>query len=100
MRRSILAAAWLGSFLVFLFSSCLPAVAQEKFGSFSGIALDQTGAVVPGVSVTVTSQETGRVITTSCDESGAFSVRNVDPGHYSVRFQRDGFNQVDFPNLT
>ncbi|MDQ3258943.1 MAG: TonB-dependent receptor, partial [Acidobacteriota bacterium] len=67
---------------------------QETTGNLEGTIRDPQGAVVPGVSVTVTS--TGRTEgaradatvgfsrTVTTDDSGFFRVQNVPPGVYSV----------------
>ena len=69
----------------------LPLVAQEQFGNISGAVTDPSGAVVPGVKVTVTNRDTKRALTTTSRDDGSFSVTDIDPGRYSVSFEKTGF---------
>ncbi|MEP6913432.1 MAG: TonB-dependent receptor, partial [bacterium] len=79
---------------VFVLSLAGIALGQETTGNIEGTVKDPQGAVVPGVSVTVTS--TGRTEgarsdatigfsrTVNADENGFFRVQNVPPGVYRV----------------
>jgi hypothetical protein len=68
------------------------AFAQELTGSIEGSITDPTGAVVPGVEVTIQSREsavggtgtTGFRRTVTADNSGFFRVQQVPPGFYTV----------------
>src|SRR5262245_38650902 len=62
--------------------------AQEKFGGLTGVVSDPSGAVLPNVMVTVTNKETNRSITATTGADGAYAIRNVEPGRYTVRFER------------
>ncbi|MFB3906311.1 MAG: carboxypeptidase regulatory-like domain-containing protein [Acidobacteriota bacterium] len=73
--------------------------AQERFGSIVGVVTDSTKAILPGVSVTITNKETNRVFTTTCDESGKFFARDLDPGRYSVKFELPGFKTGEAPDV-
>ena len=44
----------------------------------SGIVRDQTGAVLPGVSIQITNQDTGVARTTMTDEAGRYRVPALD----------------------
>ncbi len=63
--------------------SCASAWAQAT-AAISGKARDQSGAVLPGVTVTATQLETGIVRTTVSNETGAFSLLNLPLGPYRV----------------
>jgi hypothetical protein len=73
--------------------SALPSVvyAQVLYGSVVGNVKDQSGAAVPGATVTITSKETNQVRTATTNEEGGYSVPNVQSGTYEVRVSRDGF---------
>ena len=64
--------------------------AQVLYGSLTGTVTDKTGAVIPGVTVTLTNQETGAVRGTTANESGNYSVLDVLPGTYSVSVAAKG----------
>jgi hypothetical protein len=76
---------------------CMPGLAraQSAAATLSGVVVDETGAVVPDVSVTVLNRATGwqRVETTS--REGAFTVPLLPAGRYVVRAQRDGFTPLE-----
>ena len=48
--------------IAFLFATSTPAAAQAVYGSISGTITDNTGAILPGVTVTVTSNEPKTVV--------------------------------------
>ena len=57
----------------------------------SGTVQDQTGAVVPGVAVAL-STEAGTVVqSTTTDGSGTFRFERVAPGPYALRATFEGF---------
>ncbi len=73
-----------------LVSSTL-AFAQTSRGTVSGIVKDQTGAVIPGASVTLTNTDTTveRAVTTN--DEGFYRFDAVDLGNYSVRIAAPNF---------
>ncbi|MFN2444665.1 MAG: carboxypeptidase regulatory-like domain-containing protein [Vicinamibacterales bacterium] len=70
------------------------AAAQQTESRIVGKALDQSAAALPGVTVSVTSTETGAVRTTVTQGDGSFAVTNLGPGNYEVRFELPGFQGV------
>src|SRR4030095_8927608 len=77
-------------FTMFLFFVS-SAVGQTTFGSIPGSVTDPSGAVVPGVTVSVTNEGTGlerKVVTSS---GGVFNVPNLDVGTYGVTVTATGF---------
>ncbi|MBI2687456.1 MAG: TonB-dependent receptor [Acidobacteria bacterium] len=73
--------------------------AQERFGEIIGTATDPSGAVLPNVSVKVTNKTSLRVVETTTGNSGDYSVRNLDPGRYSVRFMAKGFGTYEVADV-
>ena len=76
--------------LTILVSATL-AVAQSTFGSFVGTVRDPSGAVIGGASVRITNKGTSAQRTAKTDETGSFTVVNLDPGTYDVVVQAAGF---------
>lgn len=68
--------------------------AQSTFGTIRGTVSDASGAVIPGATVTVHSldQNFDRQATTT--DGGDFVVENLQPGHYSITVERDGFSKA------
>src|SRR5262245_30350840 len=67
------------------------ASAQTATATISGLIQDPSGAVLPGVNVSARSSETGRTRTTVTDETGRYSIVNLEPGEYQVRAELQGF---------
>jgi hypothetical protein len=65
--------------------------AQQTESRVVGMVADRSGAVLPGVTVTVTSTDTGAVRTAVTDGDGQYSVTNLGPGSYTVAFELPGF---------
>ncbi|MGH9338987.1 MAG: TonB-dependent receptor domain-containing protein [Acidobacteriota bacterium] len=84
--------------LFFIFGVTATAHAQFR-ASIQGTVTDTSGAVIPGVSVTVTNQETGlsqEVITT---DEGVYRVSALPPGRYTVSAQLEGFKKRVIENV-
>jgi hypothetical protein len=64
--------------------------AQVLYGTITGTVSDKTGAVVPNVVVTITSQDTGQIRTVTANASGDFAFRDVLPGSYVVTVPKTG----------
>ena len=75
------------------------ASAQERGGNIAGTVVDSSGGVVPGVSVTATNDQTNRALSTVTNGEGAFTLLNVEPGRYTVKFDLQGFGSVETPNV-
>lgn len=81
------------AFLLASFVTTAPSTvfAQAETGRVTGTVTDQTDAVVPGATVTLTSVGTGAVRTTTSDQVGRFVFANVLAGPYSVKTELSGF---------
>jgi hypothetical protein len=73
--------------------------AQERSGELTGVATDQSKAVITNVTVTATNKTTDRVITTKTGGDGAFVIRGLEPGRYSVKFEIQGFAPLSFGDV-
>ena len=71
-----------------------PAAAQFDRGTISGVVKDQSGAVVPGVTVTAKSLQTQELATAVTDASGYFTMTTLRPGRYDVGAELDGFKKA------
>jgi hypothetical protein len=65
--------------------------AQTLTGTLSGSVEDQTGAKIPGASITIVSDTSGDKRDTKADSSGFFSVTALPPGSYTVTIATKGF---------
>src|SRR5262245_40201704 len=87
MRRLIVATG-------FIALLTLPALAQRTTGTISGTVKDATGAVMPGVGVSVSGPNIVGAQTTTTNEQGFYRVLNLPPGDYEVVFSLGGFKTV------
>src|SRR5262245_14037454 len=73
-----------------------PATAQIATGSIYGTVVDQQGAVLPGVDVTLQAVSIGgQPRGTVTDSQGQFRFLNLDPGNYKVSTDLTGFNKME-----
>jgi TonB family protein len=70
-----------------------PAAAQSTTSQLSGTVYDQSGAVVPGVLITLTPSE-GAAQTAITHEGGAYVFKSVGPGKYSLQARLPGFKTM------
>jgi hypothetical protein len=74
--------------------------AQAVYGSISGTIKDNTGGVLPGVTVRVTSVERRTADEVISNESGFYMKDRLLPGTYEVRAELSGFKMPIFANVT
>jgi hypothetical protein len=67
------------------------AEAQRTTGDLIGVVRDSSGALLPGVTVTVSGPRIAGTQTTVSTENGSYRVPNLPPGTYTVRFELSGF---------
>jgi hypothetical protein len=83
-------AVWL--VLPLLFTGLLPA--QVDKATINGTVTDQSGAVIVGVSVTVTNVDTGVRYTGESNAVGIYRVSGLPIGTYSVEYEKSGFKKL------
>jgi hypothetical protein len=80
-------------FAIVLLLTLLPAAAfaQQFKANVTGTVTDAQGAVVPGVTVSVTNTETNVSADSVTDSNGVFSIKDVVPGKYKLTATLPGF---------
>ena len=63
-------------------------------GSISGQVVDDSGGVLPGVTVTATSPAQMGTLTAVTNEEGMYRFPSVPPGEYKVQFELPGFGTL------
>jgi hypothetical protein len=86
----------LGAFFILLTSTCR---GQAVYGSIIGTVTDNTGAVVPGASITVTDANKGTSVTVESNASGDFAVDHMIPDPYNVTVTVAGFKKYEAQGL-
>ena len=86
----------LGAFLL------SPAVshAQVVYGSIYGTVTDNTGAVVPGATITVTDELKGTSVNVQSNGSGNYTVNSLIPDVYDVKVTITGFESFEQKGVT
>jgi hypothetical protein len=75
------------------------ASAQDFRGAIAGRISDESGGVLPGVTVTVTNKDTNVSNDTVTNDSGSYSLLYLTPGRYSVSAELQGFKKVVRDNV-
>ena len=68
--------------------------AQSTTGSILGDIVDASGAVLPGVTVTVAHATTGAIREVLTNGVGAYVVTGLQPAEYAIAVQLDGFRSA------
>ena len=86
---------WLGraSLLLLALSIAPAALAQDFRGGVVGTVTDESGASLPGVTVTVTNRDTNVATTAVTNQSGAYTLLYLAPGTYNVSTELQGFRR-------
>ncbi len=84
----------LGALMLSTFVSAGAASAQTQTGEIYGKVTDQSGAVMPGTTVTLTSPALLQPQSTIAAASGSYRFPNLQIGVYAVTFELTGFKRV------
>ncbi len=84
----------LGAILALVLLAPCRLVAQQTTADVVGTVTDNTGAVIPGANVTLTSLDTGEAQTTITTQSGDYAFNLLKPGAYSVAMKAAGFKNL------
>jgi hypothetical protein len=74
-------------------------VAQQTLGSLNGTVLDQSGAAVPGATVTCTNNAIGVTRETTSQGNGFYQIFNLPIGSYTVRVSHAGFETTNLTGI-
>jgi len=89
-------------FIVFglLAPSAARAQSQATDGAIEGTITDSTGAVLPGVTVTITNVDTGTDRTVVTNDRGLFRAPLLPLGTYRVAAELQGFKRFEKTDIT
>jgi hypothetical protein len=73
--------------------------AQSTFGTIVGTVKDSTGALMPGVVITVQNIGTSVTRSTMADENASYSFQNLEPGTYKLTMMAPGFQLAEYTNI-
>ena len=86
--------------LVAIVGLCAPASAQLTQGRLAGTVTDAQGAILPGVSVTVTSPSLIGGQNTVTQSDGKYMFPSLPSGTYRVLFELSGFQKLTRENVS
>jgi len=90
------------SYICILLVICVmsvPALAQVDQGRIAGTVKDQTGAVIPGVEITVRNDRTGEERKVVSADRGDYLVVALKPSQYTVFAELSGFAKAEVPGV-
>jgi hypothetical protein len=67
---------------------------NSNSGDIRGTVTDSSGAVVPGVSVTVTNNDTGVINHYVTNSDGLYDTNSILPGTYTLEFSKESFEKL------
>jgi hypothetical protein len=80
--------------LLALVAMCASLFAQAPTGTILGTVTDNTGAVIPNATITITNKATGAARDTVSNAQGIYSAPALQPGDYEVRAVMQGFRTL------
>jgi hypothetical protein len=89
MKRPLLV-VWLVCVLI----GATSALAQAQTGSIYGRVADQSGAPMPGVTVTLTSSILLQPMVATTSDTGTYQFASLNIGAYNVKFELTGFRSI------
>ena len=89
---------WISLLFSFAFFSLLQA--QESRAILEGRVTDQQGAIVPGATVTVISEQTGVRQQTTANDQGTWTMRFLNPGAYTISISAPNFKSFERRGIT
>src|SRR5439155_21583266 len=73
--------------------------AQSTFGTILGTVRDSSGALMPGCVITVENMGTSARRSSLADESGSYTLPNLETGSYKVTIELPGFQVAEYKNI-
>ena len=87
--------------MALLLALFVPAIMAQSSGTsgLGGVVTDPSGAAVPNVTVTLTSNATGQTRTATTGTDGTYKFQLLQPGDYKVRFAASGFKTSEVGSI-
>ncbi len=80
--------------LIMIFYLCKLHVQSQVSATLTGAVRDQSGAVAPAATVTVTNLDTGLARSVMTDQAGHYELLALPLGHYEVRARKENFAEA------
>ena len=92
-RKSLRVSGRIAAIVLLIALGTCQIFAQTSTGTISGFVRDVTGAVIPGVNITVRHTESGLMRSVISNENGGYSVPLLPVGAYEITTMMPGFKQ-------
>ncbi len=91
-----------GTLLCLLLMTAVPCLMAQSAGTsaLAGTVTDPSGAAIPNVTVTITSNGTGQSRTATTGPDGNYRFNLLQPGNYRVSFAASGFKTGEVASVT
>jgi hypothetical protein len=73
--------------------------AQSGNATVTGQVTDETGAVIPGVTITIQNKDTQVSQSTASNSEGRYAIPGLIPGNYTLAAEFQGFKKFERPNI-
>src|SRR5271165_7620667 len=78
----------------FLTLLCLALATPLRADTLTGTIKDPSGAVIAAARIEITGGTLSQPLVLTSDSSGKFAAPNLQPGKYSIRVSKDGFDDL------
>ena len=85
---------WIGLTVLVALCSPAPSIGQASLAELRGTVADESGAVLPGVTITAVHNQTGTSRSTVTSETGAYLMPALPLGTYTITVELSGFATV------
>src|ERR1700751_2595961 len=86
--------------VVILFFAIFAAYTNAQYrAGLQGTVTDSQGAAVSGATVTLNSKDTNIPAKATTNDNGVYTINALDPGHYSLTVEKDGFQKKAYDDL-
>ena len=99
-NRSRMLRAALPSIAAFIFLSISAFAQSTNSADLRGTVTDTSGAIMPGVAVTIVNVETGVTMDLTTNDSGVYDSVSIRPGRYRITFSKEGFGKLVREGIT
>jgi len=90
---------WISGIVAFLIAVGLSSAAYAQNAQIAGTVKDQSGAVIPGATVTARNVDTGLSRTAVTDATGEYRLVSLPPGRYAIATELSGFSTETRPDI-
>src|SRR5438874_3998833 len=84
-----------GWVLLLLLATAIPVLAQQGTSEIGGRVTDEQGAVLPGVAIVITNEETGVFREVISGADGSYFASQLTPGRYRIQAKLASFRPFE-----